>query len=153
MSSNSNSSPQATLVTTGSVVYTEGKPTKFLYIIKKGEVRLMKLVNNHLHVLHICSAGEIIGDISVLTNKNVDHTAVALHDVELMLIDANDIRSVINKCPKWVNEIFKTLCERLVDSQEIIDSHNLLMCSLEKNYIITKEEDKILKQRIAEFNS
>lgn len=135
----------------GSVIYKNGSSPKFLYIIKRGEVRLMKVVNNHLHIYQICVAGDIINDISVLTKKSVDHSAVASSDVEVVAIEAKDVRSVIENCPKWIPDIFDTLCERLLDSQEIIHSHNLQSGPIDQKYILSKEEEKILMKRIEDF--
>jgi CRP-like cAMP-binding protein len=130
----------------GEILYPSGIQSKYLYILKIGEVRLMKLVNNHLHVFHVCKSGEIINDVSVLTKKATDHVAVVSNDSEIVAIEVKDVRGVLEKCPKWVPDIFSTLCERLIDSQEIIDEHNLNSGTLDKNFILSKDaEAKILE--------
>lgn len=138
----------------GSVIYTQGKSSKQLFIVKRGEVRLIKTVApNKLQVVQVCTTGDILNDISVLTNKPTDHNAIAKSDVEIVSVDAKDVRNVIDKCPSWIPDIFSTLCERLVDSQEIINEHNLQSSNLDQSLRLSKEEEKILLARIAEFNN
>lgn len=141
------------LVNAGEIIYLDNKLTSKLYLIKKGEVRLIKIINNHLHVIQVCTVGDIINDVSVLLNKPTDHVAVAYNWVEIVEVDAKDIRSVISKCPKWVPEIFRTLCDRLMDSQEIIHEHNMRSGAFDSKYILSKSEEKDLLEKIASLRS
>ncbi len=133
-----------------SIIYRDGTPSKYLYIVKRGEVRLMKLQRGHLFVFQICKAGDFLNDISVLSKKAVDHIAVAKTDVEIVKIEAKDVRDVLDKSPKWIPDIFNTLCERLIDSQEIIHEHNLEAGPIDQNYILSKNEELHLLKLIEE---
>lgn len=138
----------------GAVIYVPGKVAKKLYILKSGEVRLLRFNNQHLQVVQVCKASEILNEVSILLNLPIDHCAIAKTDVELVSIDSNDIQQVIKMCPTWVPDIFKTLCERLVDSQEIINEHNLItLDNLNPNLVLSKEDEKKYLEAIAEFNS
>lgn len=138
----------------GAVIYVPGKVANKLYILRSGEVRLIRINNQHLHVMQICKSGEILNEVSILLGTPIDHCAIAKTDVELVSIDSKDIQEVIKKCPTWVPDIFKTLCERLVDSQEIINEHNLTSQDIiNQSLLLSKDEEKKYLEAIAEFNS
>lgn len=144
---------QPTTFPAGSVIYINGQQSKQLFILKSGKVRLMKLNKDKLHVFQVCKQGEILNEISVLTKKPLDHIAVAQNDSVIVAVEVKDVNGVIEKCPKWVPEIFKTLCDRLQDSQEIIHEHNLSSGPLDDNFILTKQEEQKLVEAIKTFNA
>lgn len=131
-----------------SIIYLDGSPSKYLYIVKRGEVRLMKRQRGHLFIFQICKPGDFLNDISVLSKTEVDHIAVTKTEVEIVKIEAKDVRDVLEKSPKWIPDIFKTLCERLIDSQEIIHEHNLEAGPIDPSYILSKNEEQYLLQLI-----
>lgn len=124
------------------ILFTQGEPSKYLYIIKKGEVRLLKGNNQHLSVIKLCREKEILNEVSVLTNTPVEFSAIAKTDVELVLVEQKDILSVIKEGPGWIPEIFKTLFERLKTTQEIIDEHNLLAGDKTPDTLLSKDDEK-----------
>lgn len=136
----------------GTVIFAQGKSSKYLYLVKKGEVRLMKFKGNSLTGIQLCGEREILNEVAVLTNKPNGLTAIAKTDVELVLVDQKDVLNVIQNSPSWVPEIFETLCERLKHTQDMIEEHNL---SAEKDprLMINKDEEKKYIQALAEFNS
>ena len=125
----------------GSVIFGEKQASKYLYILKKGEIRLVKSKAQHLTVIKLCKEKEILNEESVLTAKPTEFAAIAKTDVELVLVDQKDILSVIKGGPSWIPEIFETLCERLKSTQDIIEEHNLT-ADKGKDMLLTKEEEK-----------
>lgn len=148
----SENNDQPTTYPAGSVIYINGHQSKKLFILKSGKVRLMKINKDKLHVFQICKPGEILNEISVLTKTPLDHVAVAHNDSVIVTVEVKDINGVIEKCPKWVPEIFKTLCTRLQDSQDIIHEHNLSSGPLDENFILNKQEEQKLLEAIKNFN-
>lgn len=148
-----NQNDGSTFYPAGAVIYNQGDQSQSLYIVKRGEVRLMRFINNHLHVFQICKPGEVLNDISVLTRKPLDHVAITKIETEIVAIPAKDIKNVIDKCPKWIPDIFATLCERLLDSQEIIHEHNLSSGALDKNFILSKEEERKYLDSLEDFKN
>ena len=136
----------------GSIIFGQGKISKFLYLVKKGEVRLVKFNGNSLTAIELCVAKDILNEVAILTNKPNELTAIAKTDVELVVVDHKDIQEVIKKSPEWVSEIFQTLCERLVHTQEMIDEHNLAT-EKDPRLHISKEEEKRYISALAEYNS
>ena len=137
----------------GKIIYIQDAPSKYLYILKRGEVHLLKMHNNKFHFFQKCVAGDILNEVSVLTNKKTEYCAFAKTDVEVVKIEAKEVRNVIEKCPKWIPDLFKTLCERLVDSQEIILEHNLKSGQIDQNVILTKNEEQELLQQVTNWGN
>lgn len=126
----------------GSVIFGQGQGSKYLYIIKKGQVRLIKVNGQKLSVIKLCKEKEILNEVSVITSKPTEFAAIAKSDVELVLVEQKDIQSVIKSGPTWIPEIFETLCERLKSTQDIIDEHQLISGEKNPEVILSKEEEK-----------
>lgn len=135
----------------GTVLFSEGESTRFLFIVKKGQVRLIKKNGQHLAVLKLCAEKEILNEVSILTNKPTEFSAIAKTDVDLVLIDQKDILSVIKGGPSWIPEIFETLCERLKSTLDIIAEHNLMAGEKNPDMILTKEEEAKIIHAFSEY--
>ena len=136
----------------GTVIFAQGKTSKYLYLVKKGEVRLFKSKGTNLSAIEFCGEKQILNEVAILTNKPNELTAIAKTDVELVLIDQKDILSVIKSSPQWVPEIFETLCERLKHTQEMIEEHNLAS-EKDPRLVISKDDEIKYIKAISEFNS
>ena len=135
----------------GAIIFAEGKPAKYLYLIKKGNVQLVKSQTQHLTVIGFCSDGDILNEIGVLTNTPQEYSAIAKTDTELVLIEQKDILSVINSGPSWIPDIFKTLCERLKATEEMIQEHSL--GEKDKTLVISKEDEKKYMEALMVYNT
>lgn len=126
----------------GSVIFGQGQNSKYLYIVKKGQVRLLKINGQKLNVMKLAKEREILNEVSVITHKPTEFAAIAKTDVELVLVDHKDIQTIIKSGPSWIPEIFETLCERLKSTQDIIDEHQLLSGEKNPELILTKDDEK-----------
>ena len=151
ISANNNSDAPITFKA-GAVIFVQGKTSDYLYMVKKGQVRLYKSKGPTLSAVELCTEKQVLNEVAILMNKPNELTAVAKTDVELVLIDQKDILSVIKNSPQWIPDIFETLCERLKLTQEMIEEHNL---AIEKDprLVISKEDEIKLIKAISEFNS
>ena len=129
----------------GTIIFAQGKTSKYLYLVKNGEVRLLKNKGNSLDIFQVCHAKEILNEVAILTSKPNDFTAIAKTDVELVLIDQKDILTAIKNSPKWIPDIFQTLCERLKLIQEMITEHNLDQERDSRLFLSKEDEGKYLK--------
>ncbi len=136
----------------GSVIFGQGKPSKYLYIVLKGEVILLKVKGSSCTAIELCGEKDILNEVSVLTSTPNDLTAIAKTDVELVLVHQQDVVNVIKNSPTWIPDIFKTLCERLKHTQQMIDEHNLAR-EKDVRLIITKDDEKKYTQALADFIS
>lgn len=136
----------------GTVIFAQGKISKYLYLVKKGEVRLIKSKGHGLNVIQVCSEKDILNEVAVLTNKPNDLTAIAKTDVELVLVDQKEILSVIKNSPKWIPDIFETLCERLKLTQDMINEHNLDQ-EKDPRLLLSKEDEEKYLTALDNFHS
>ncbi len=125
----------------GTVIFAEGMPSKNLYIIKSGEVRLLKNKNNKLYTLAICRDKEILNEIAILTNTNNSYSAITEKDTEVVMISEKDINASITSGPLWIEELLGTLCERLVSVKEVVEEHQLQDTMSEKELIMSREQE------------
>lgn len=137
----------------GTVIFTQGLPSKYLFIVKKGEIRLLKTNGQHLAVLKTCKEKEILNEVSVLTQKPTEFSAIAKTEVELVLIDQKEIIKVIKSGPSWIPEMFETLCDRLSAVHGIIEEHNLLAGEKNSGNLLNKEEEKVYAQALADYKA
>lgn len=137
----------------GTVIFPQGIPSKYLFIVKKGEIRLLKVNGQKLSVFKICKEKEILNEVSVLTKKPTEFAAIAKTDVELVLVEQKDIVSVINKGPVWISEMFETLCERLKSTQDIIEEHHLMAGEKNVDTSLTKDEEKKYSHALSEYKA
>jgi CRP/FNR family cyclic AMP-dependent transcriptional regulator len=150
---NSNSGTDAPVrYKAGTIIFAQGKTSKYLYLVKKGEVNLIKIKGQSLNVIQLCTSKDILNEVAILTNKPNELTAIAKTDVELVLVEQKDVLSVIKNSPTWVSEIFETLCERLIHTQEMIEEHNLAT-EKDPRLIISKADEAKYINALAEYNS
>ncbi len=152
MSNLSKGTDAPVLYKAGTVIFAQGKPSKYLYLVKRGEVRLVKFKGNNLTGIQLCGEREILNEVAILTSKPNELTAIAKTDVELVLVDQKDVLSVIKNSPTWIPEIFETLCERLKHTQDMIEEHNLAV-EKDPRLLLNKDEEKKYLQALADFNS
>ena len=137
----------------GTVIFSDGQNSKNLFIVKSGQVRLLNNSGQRLSVISICNEKEILNEVSVLTSKPTKFAAIAKTDVELILVAQKDILAVVNSGPPWILNIFKTLCERLQATNEIIVEHNLNSGNQDAETLITKEEELFLFNALWEYKT
>lgn len=125
----------------GTVIFAEGMPSKNLYIIKSGEVRLLKNKNNKLYTLAICRDKEILNEIAILTNTNNSYSAITEKDTEIVMVSEKDISASITSGPLWIEELLGTLCERLVSVKEVVEEHQLQDTMSDKELIMSREQE------------
>lgn len=136
----------------GSIIFAQGKTSKYLYIVKKGEVMLVKIKGSTCTAIQLCGERDILNEVSVLSSTVNELTAIAKTDVELVLVSQSDVLKVIKSSPVWIPDIFKTLCERLKHTQQMIDEHNLAT-DKDARLIISKEDEKKYVQNLADYNA
>lgn len=142
------------IVKAGTVLFAQGDPSKYLYLVKSGKVLLLKSNGAHLQIMKVCGEKEILNEVSVIMNTPNEFSAIAKTEAEVVLVEQKDILNVIKNSPSWVPDIFKTLCERLKTTEEMILEHNLLGAG-EKSpeLIMSKEDEKKYINILAEYKA
>jgi CRP-like cAMP-binding protein len=110
----------------GEVIFTEGSEAHCFYIVKKGEVDILK---NHgtskaFHVATI-HPGHVIGEVSVIDGQLRWATAVAKTDVEVTKVSAGAIRGQLSQCPPWFRSVILDIVERFRQADELLVRYGL----------------------------
>lgn len=135
----------------GTVIFKQGKASKHLFLLKRGEVRLIKDNGQRLLVVRVCRGEEILNEVEVLNNKSAEYSAIALSEVELVKVDASDVRQVLKLGPSWIKDLLDTLCERLNHTEELIIEHGLQSAESDKDFIISKQEQDKYRDALEKF--
>jgi CRP-like cAMP-binding protein len=133
------------------VIFKQGKAHKHLYLLKRGEVRLIKDNGQRLLVMRVCRGQEILNEVDILTNKSSEYSAIALSEVELVKIDASDVRQVLKLGPTWIKDLLDTLCERLNHTEELIIEHGLQSTETDKDFVISKQDQEKYREALDKF--
>lgn len=130
----------------GEVVFVEGGPGDFFYIVDQGEVVLLKEEGKRVSPLSIVSAGGFFGELSVFTKQSARSlSAVATEETIVYKIAAEDVTKVLNVCPDWVEEIMQVISGRLKTSTEVMKEHRIISDEME-NYMASKPQELLMYQ-------
>ncbi len=109
----------------GSVLFVEGEPSTYLYIIKKGSILILRDDNNRVTPLAKIGDKQFLGEISIFTDETRTANAIVTEDSQVYLVKKSDIKKVIRDCPEWLSEIMETLCERLKHASDVLREHKI----------------------------
>lgn len=109
----------------GSVLFVEGEPSTYLYIIKTGSILILRDDNNRITPLANIGAKQFLGEISIFTDETRTANAIVTEESQVYLIKKSDIKKVIRDCPDWLSEIMETLCDRLKHASDVLREHKI----------------------------
>lgn len=120
----------------GEVIILQDTRVDGLYIVIDGSVRISRLSEDgRVKVLAILSAGDIIGEMSILDEELASATAEALEDSRLLFIKREDFQGILLKYPIITLSIAQILVKRLRLADEEIE--NLAFYSVRSRVIKT----------------
>lgn len=97
----------------GEIIFREGDEGDKMYIIQKGEVQVLKTINNTEHILAVLIRGDFFGETAIVTRSLRSATVKAATSVELLAFDREGFSSMIEKNAKIALNIIDKLCRRL----------------------------------------
>lgn len=103
----------------GEYLFHQNDTTQELFIVKKGSIRIFKIVNNNEIVLDTVGPGAVIGEIALIDHGVRSASGIAVENTEVIAICANEFNGVFTKMPEWFKKIALILVQRLreVDSK------------------------------------
>lgn len=153
MSSTSSNFDEPVKYAKGHVIFAEGEPSSYLYIVISGEVRIFKEDKNRVIPISVVREKDFIGELSMFSDEKRSASAVATKDTQLMLIKKSDIRKVLKMCPDWVTEIMNTLSERLRGTIDILREHRIEDDLSEAGKPLTVEESNQIAKAIKDYKT
>ncbi|HLO28508.1 MAG TPA: Crp/Fnr family transcriptional regulator [Anaerolineales bacterium] len=108
-------------VTAEQVIYFEGDPGEYLYLVAIGKVKLMRSAASGREVLlDILRGGEYFGNLTALSGRGYTESAIAQTDCCILQISAQNFESILNHYPDVTMKVLRAVEQRLEESQEII---------------------------------
>lgn len=105
----------------GDYIFLECDPPRSLYVLVKGEVKLLKQTDDGREmIVEMVYPGEIFGEEAVFDGQPYPLTAQALEDVEVLSISRSDFFTFLRDNPDLALEIITELGSRLREAQNTI---------------------------------
>lgn len=105
----------------GEYVFLECDPPRKLYVVVKGEVKLLKQTEDGREmIVEMAYPGEIFGEEAIFDGQPYPMTAQALDDVEVLSISRSDFFAFLRDNPDLALEIITELGTRLREAQNTI---------------------------------
>lgn len=121
--------------TAGTVLFSEGQPGDYMYVVQSGEVEIRRTVGEAERVIAILSAGEFFGEMAILNGRPRSATAVARTDARLVVIEGKTFEAMLRARPEIALRIIKTLASRLESANQHIEllllptaNHRVVQC-------------------------
>ena len=93
--------------------FCEAEPGDELFIIKKGSVKITKIIDQNEVLLAVLKEGDIFGEMALLENKPRTASAVAYEECEVMAVSLENFKRVVPDSPDLVTRITTILAERI----------------------------------------
>lgn len=99
----------------GQVIFIEGEPAEWIYILATGWVKASRMSpEGREQALLFLKAGDVFGDVAVLTDTTYPGTVVALEQVEVWAIHKDDILMLTTRYPELALAIIRSLGHRIL---------------------------------------
>ncbi|MDR1637469.1 MAG: cyclic nucleotide-binding domain-containing protein [Treponema sp.] len=95
------------------MIFSEGEIGDELYIIQKGSVKIVKIVDNREMLLAVLKAGDIFGEMAVLESKPRAASAIAYADCQILAVNKANFTTMIGTQPQIVARLTILLAERI----------------------------------------
>ncbi len=105
-----------------SLVFDQGDPTRVVYLVKRGKVRLTRATADGKEVtVAILGAGDIFGEETLFDNEPRTTHAVCLEECLLCTAKADDLFALLAGNPTLAMNVAKVLNDRLVDASATME--------------------------------
>lgn len=110
----------------GQVIYLEGEPAEFVYILERGWVKATRMTHEGREQgLHFLRPVEIFGDNAVFTRTTYPATTTALEATDVWVIPSEEMLRLIKRFPDFALAIISILSERIVKYIELVEDLSL----------------------------
>jgi CRP-like cAMP-binding protein len=127
------------------MIFSEGQPGDELYIIQKGSVKIVKIVDNNEVLLAVLKQGDIFGEMALLESKPRSANAIAYEDCTVLAVNKENFERMVGSQPQIISRLTQLLAERIwfiykqLANTRITDPlgrmYDALLIQLEKNRI------------------
>jgi CRP-like cAMP-binding protein len=97
----------------GTMIFSEGEMGDELYIIQKGSVKIVKVVDNKEILLAVLKIGDIFGEMAVLESQPRAASAIAYEDCQVLAVNKVNFSFMIKTQPQIVARLTILLADRI----------------------------------------
>jgi len=101
------------IIAENDVIFTEGDVGDKAYVIVRGEIDILKSSGGQMILLATRTAGEVIGEMSMLDKSPRSATGRARTECKLLSIGHKDLSDVLDSSPSAAREMLSIIAERL----------------------------------------
>ncbi len=102
----------------GEILIHEGDPGNEMYFIESGRVEVVRGTGSHAIKLAELGAGDVVGEMALLSGDPRNATATALSDVNLWVLSKADFEHLVTAYPSLALSLSRLLSERLRATDE-----------------------------------
>ncbi len=105
-----------------SMVFDQGDPTRLVYLIKRGKVKIARLTPDGKEVtVAVLGAGDIFGEETLFEQATRMTVAVCIEECLLCTAKADDLFALLSRNPQLALNVAKILSERLDDASATME--------------------------------
>jgi CRP-like cAMP-binding protein len=95
------------------MIFSEAESGDELYLIRKGAVKIVKIVENQEVLLAVLKEGDIFGEMALLESKPRSASAVAYEDCEVLAVNRINFERMVGTQPQIIARLTALLSERI----------------------------------------
>jgi len=95
------------------MIFSEGQPGEELYIIQRGSVKIVKIVDNNEVLLAVLKQGDIFGEMALLESKPRSASAIAYEDCTVLAVNRENFERMVGSQPQIITRLTQLLAERI----------------------------------------
>jgi CRP-like cAMP-binding protein len=119
----------------GSVLFEEGQPGDYMYVVQSGEVEIRRQVGETERVLAVLVPGDFLGEMAILNARPRSATAVVRTNARLLVIEGKTFEAMLRARPEIALRIIKALALRLENANQQVEllllptpNHRVVQC-------------------------
>jgi len=119
----------------GTVLFEEGQPGDFMYVVQAGEIEIRRQVGDNERVLAVLGEGEFFGEMAILNGRPRSATAVVKTFASLLVIEGHTFEAMMRARPEIALRIIKSLATRLESANQHVEllllptpNHRVVQC-------------------------
>jgi len=126
-------------------VFCEGETGNELYFIKSGHIKITKVSNEKETIFAVLGGGDIFGEMAILDDKSRSANAVTIGETELVFVNKNAFKQLIETQLDIIMKLIYTLADRvwltsktaenLIMKDPIAKMYGALVTILKKDHI------------------
>ncbi|NUP08586.1 MAG: mechanosensitive ion channel [Polyangiaceae bacterium] len=128
------------LFSRGETIVRQGEDSAELFLILRGETAVVLQTNGVEKEITRLGPGKFFGEMALLTGERRKATVKALHDCELLVIDHNAFKSVLDEQPEVVEALSRVLAERQIQ----LDEHAASLSGDALATVVQRESSQLL---------